>query len=87
MTVKPLIYGYLWMWTDTSDEDAARTERKLTDYAEREGFTVAEVFVERAYLPVAAFNGLLEALARTETKDIVVPDLSHFSPYTDWAAR
>jgi len=79
--LRPLIYGYLRVWTDTSDEDAARTERKLINYAEREGFTVAEIFVERPYLPVTAFDGLIQAIARTGTKDIVVPDLSHFCPY------
>jgi len=56
MTVRPLIYGYLRVWTDTSEEDAARTEAELIGYAQREGFTVAEIFVERPYLPVPAFN-------------------------------
>ncbi len=79
-SVKPLIYGYLRVWTDTSDEEAARTERELIDYTQREGFTVAEIFVERPYLPVPAFDGLVRAIARTETKDIVVPGLSHLSP-------
>ena len=76
-----MIYGYLRVWTDTTEQDAARTERELTDYAEREGFTVAEVFVERPYLPVPAFSGLIQAIARTETKDIVIPNLTHFCPY------
>jgi len=79
--VKPLIYGYLRVWTDTTEQDAARTQRELTTYAEREGFTVAEIFIERPNLPVPAFTGLIQAIARTETKDIVVPDLSHFCPY------
>ena len=81
MTVRPLIYGYLRVWTDTCEQDAARTERELTDYAQREGFTVAEIFIERPYLPVPAFTGLIQAIARTETKDIVIPDLSHFCPF------
>jgi len=79
--VKPLIYGYLRVWTDTTEQDAARTERALIDYAHREGFTVAEIFVERPYLPVPAFTGLIQAIERTETKDIVIPDLSHFCPF------
>jgi len=79
--VKPLIYGYLRVWSDTSDQDAARIERELTDYAEREGFMVAEIFIERPYLPVPAFTGLIHAIGSTETKDIVIPDLSHFCPF------
>lgn len=79
--MQPLIYGYLRVSSDTSDQDTARARKELTDYAQREGFTLAETFLERPYLPKAAFNGLLEAIARTETKDIVVPDLSHFCPY------
>ena len=43
MTVRPLIYGYLRVWTDTCEQEAARTE----------------------------------------TKDIVIPDLSHFCPFHD----
>ena len=81
MSVKPLIYGYLRVWTDTTEQDAARTEHELTEYAEREGFTVAEIFIERPYLPVPAFTGLIQAIARTETKDIVIPDLSPFCPF------
>jgi len=81
MTVRPLIYGYLRVWSDTSEEDAACTERELTDYAEREGFTVAEIFIERPYLPVPAFNGLIQAIGHTQIKDIVIPDLSHFCPF------
>ena len=84
--MRPLIYGYLRVWTDTTAQDAARTQRELTDYAEREGFTVAEIFVERPYLPVPAFSGLIQAIARTETKDIVIPDLSHFCPFHDLGA-
>jgi len=83
MTVKPLIYGYLRVWTDTSEQDAARTEGALIAYAEREGFTVAEIFVERPYLPVRAFTGLIQAIRHTETKDIVIPDLTHFCPFHD----
>jgi len=79
--VKPLIYGYLRVWTDTSEEEAAAAEAELTDYAQREGFSVAEIFVERPYLPVPALNGLIQAIERTETKDIVIPDLSHFCPF------
>ena len=79
--MRPLIYGYLRVWTDTSEQDAARTERELIDYAQREGFAVPEIFVERPYLPVPAFTGLIQAMARTETKDIVIPDLSHFCPF------
>ena len=79
--MKPLIYGYLRVWTDTPDDEAARTQHELTDYAQLEGFTLAEIFIERPYLPVPAFSGLIQAIQRTETKDIVVPDLSHFCPY------
>ncbi len=79
--MRPLICGYLRIWTDTSEDVAARTERELIDFAEREGFTAVEIFVERPYLPVTAFDGLIQGITRTETKDIVVPDLSHFCPY------
>ncbi|MBA3339298.1 MAG: hypothetical protein H0T54_06080 [Geodermatophilaceae bacterium] len=78
--VQPLIYGYLRPRSDTPEKDAARAQQELTNYAEREGFTVAENFLEARDLPGAAFNGLIHAITRTETKDIVVPDLSHVGP-------
>ena len=79
--MRPLIYGYLRVWTDTTEQDAARVEAELIGYAQREGFTVAEVFVERPYLPVPAFSGLIQAIAHTKTKDIVIPDLTHFCSF------
>nr|MBA3339220.1 hypothetical protein [Geodermatophilaceae bacterium] len=72
--VQPLIYGYLRLRSDTPEDDVARARQELTNYAEREGFTVAEIFLEARDLPGAAFNGLTHAITRTETKDIVVCD-------------
>ncbi len=43
----PLIYGYLRVRSDTSEEDAARIHRELNEYAEREGFTGARVWAIR----------------------------------------
>lgn len=77
--MRPLIYGYLRACMNTPDDDiAAGTRCELTDYAEREGFTLAEIFLEHPDLPDAAFNGLRQAIGRTQTKDILVPDPSHF---------
>lgn len=81
--MNPLIYGYIRVWPDMSDEQAAQIRRELSEYAEHEGFTVAEIFVERPYARSSAFNGLIEAVQRADIKNIVVPDLSHFCYFHD----
>jgi hypothetical protein len=53
---------------------------ELADYAEREGFALVEVFVERTGNN-AALSALMDALRLHEAKAVVVPALDHLSQF------
>ncbi|HEV7827622.1 MAG TPA: recombinase family protein, partial [Pseudonocardiaceae bacterium] len=79
-TVRPLIYAYLRAREGASEQEDAQVRRELTAYAQREGFTVAESFVERPWLSgTSALDALIETIEQTGVRDVVVPSLNHFS--------
>jgi hypothetical protein len=78
--VRPLMYAYLRLRQGASEAENAEDRRELVAYAQREGFTVAEFFVERPWLSgTSALDVLVGTVARTGVRDIVVPSLNHLS--------
>ncbi|WP_116112889.1 MULTISPECIES: recombinase family protein [Amycolatopsis] len=78
--MRPAIYGYMRVViSDEHEDDVQRIKRELAEYAEREGFTLDQVFTESARCAEPAFYAMLEALKRHEVKDIIVPSLWHFA--------
>ena len=78
--MRPAIYGYLRATAVTlTDGPAERTRRELAEYAEREGFTLDNVFTEQVECSESAFNTMLDALKRGEVRHMVVPSLEHFT--------
>jgi hypothetical protein len=77
--VRPVIFGYVHVLPTTSRRLVAHLRATLADYAERECFTLAEVFVERTDADRSALTALIEALDRREAVAVVVPALDHFS--------
>lgn len=81
MSVRPLILGYLLARPDTSGDLVDWLHSELANYAEREGFALAEVFVERENSSSPALSALIDALRRGEAKAVVVPALDHLSGF------
>jgi len=79
MSVRPLVFGYLRTQPGVTDGLVAWMRGDLADYAEREGFALAGVFVEHADGGSSALMALIDALNRHEAQAIVVPALQHFS--------
>lgn len=78
--VRPLRYAYLRLRQGASEAENAGNRRELVAYAQREGFTVAELFVERPWLSgTSALDVLVETVAQTGVRDVVVPGLNHLS--------
>ncbi|CAM5264979.1 Resolvase/invertase-type recombinase catalytic domain-containing protein OS=Streptomyces microflavus OX=1919 GN=Smic_52290 PE=4 SV=1 [Streptomyces microflavus] len=71
--MNPLIFGYMRVPDDMSDEEAKQKQDDLSTYAETNGFHLATVFYE--YVPGAqsAFTELVAAVERAEAKHVVVP--------------
>jgi hypothetical protein len=63
-----------------SGQEDAQVGRDLIAYAQREGFTVAEFFVEPPWLSgTTAVDALVEMMKQTGVRDVVVPSLAQFS--------
>jgi hypothetical protein len=73
--VKPLLFGYLRMRITDRPGRAATAQRSLRAYAEREGFTLAQVYVEaNENSPCAALTQLIDAVRRCDGAAVAVPD-------------
>jgi hypothetical protein len=78
--MRPTIYGYMRVASGgETDDDAQRIKHELTEYAQREGFTLDQMFTENIRCSESAFYAMLEALKRHDVKDIIVPSLWHFA--------
>ncbi|MEZ0107914.1 hypothetical protein ABH920_001906 [Catenulispora sp. EB89] len=74
------IYGYMRIATDA--DCPAETERvtaELETFARQEGFSLEDVFIEHLGAKNPAFDGLIERLKRSETRNVLVPSLWHFA--------
>ncbi|MEX3101453.1 hypothetical protein DF268_30300 [Streptomyces sp. V2] len=71
--MKPLIFGYMRVPDDMSDEEVKRKQDGMTVYAEANGFALATVYFEFADGRVDAFAETVEAILRAESHHLLVP--------------
>jgi hypothetical protein len=71
--------GYMRLAPDISEQSARRLRDELAASAEREGYTLGEVFIERDTGGSSAFATLIDALTQTKTPVVVVPGMCHFA--------
>jgi Resolvase, N terminal domain len=71
--------GYIRLATDTSEQSARRLQDELAASAEREGYTLGEVFMEQDAGGSSAFAALIDTLTQTKTPVVVVPGVCHFA--------
>ncbi|MCZ7456944.1 recombinase family protein [Streptomyces sp. WMMC940] len=79
--MKPLIYGYMRVASDATDDKLDDIEQQMRSFAEVEAFCYATTFYECQNGSQAAFNALTEELKRTEAHHVVVPSMSHISTH------
>jgi hypothetical protein len=71
---KPILVGYQTVRLNTSARDVARGRRQLANFAAREGFALAGIFMERdANRPCSALVALIETARRGGVSAIAVP--------------
>lgn len=75
--VRPLALGYIredrWM----SEEELARATCVLSEFADREGYALGTVYIERVERTPAAFEALIASAIGDEARAIVVPGFEH----------
>jgi hypothetical protein len=79
---QPLLFGYLRIRITDDPGRAYWGQRLIRDYAEREGYTLAQVFVEEnENAPCAALVQLIDAARHREGAAVAVPDRQDLGSY------
>lgn len=71
--MNPLIFGYMRVPDDVSDEEAKKKRDDLNGYAENNGYHLAAVFYEYVTGSQTAFTAMVEAVQHAEAKHVIVP--------------
>jgi hypothetical protein len=76
----PGMYGYMRLaaGSEASSENEV-LKAELKGHAEREGFTLEQMFTEQVQADEPAFDRLMEALRAGAVRDVIVPSLWHFA--------
>jgi hypothetical protein len=84
---RPLLLGYIRVDALTSRTALPRAEAELAVFADREGFSLGTVYVEKGSAP-GAFHALMAEMTRKEDAwGVVVPDLRHVTGEEDLVMR
>lgn len=70
--MRPVMLGYVQRRIGVPDVEVARRMRVLADFADREGYTLAEVFVDALNRPSAALAALVELAQATPVAAVAV---------------
>jgi hypothetical protein len=74
-----LAFGYARVTGHVSEQAAQDMRKVLAAYAEREGCTLTEVFMDQEDSGSSAFAALIDALNRSESPIVIVPSMGHFA--------
>jgi hypothetical protein len=88
--VKPILFGYQTVRLSTPVEEVAQGREALAAFALREGFALAEVFVERDVdRPCSALSALISAARRAQVEAVAVPTAADLGklPRVRWLMR
>lgn len=76
---RPLALGYVREDSQMSKAELAHAKRVLAAFAEREGYALGTVYVERIERTPAAFEALIATAIRDEAAAVIVPGASHLA--------
>ena len=89
-TVGPILFGYMCVRLDAPSGAAKWGQTLLARYAEREGFALGTVFVERdVNRPLSALAALIETAKREDIRVVAVPRPTDLGllPRVQWLTR
>lgn len=79
--MRPLIYGYMRVTDDTSDELLDAAEEQMRLFAAAEGYCYVITFFDHQRGSFAEFTEMLNELNRAGSRHVVVPCLGHLSAH------
>ncbi|SNQ47518.1 conserved hypothetical protein [Frankia canadensis] len=77
--MRPLLLGYLNPRPFTSAGELDALKRELAAYADKEDFTLADIYIEQIGVWDSAFNALIEACKRDGVQVVAVLTLYHLA--------
>lgn len=77
MRSRRLLFGYVRALPELDSATVACLTDELADFADREGFLLAGVYVERRWLHSVAWDALVTDCYRYGVRNVVVPDSQH----------
>lgn len=78
VSVKPVLFGYLRLRVTATSGEETRGRRELAAFAQREGFSLAQVFVDaNENRPHAALCRLIHVARQCDGAAVAVPHLGH----------
>lgn len=78
--MRPVMFGYMRLTASDDGDETETIRRELAVHANREGFELERLFIERLRADdESAFFTLVEALRNTNVKHVIVPSLWHFA--------
>jgi hypothetical protein len=75
--VRPLLFGYIRVHLLMTNRELNGVKQRLAEFADVEGYALANIFIEQAHTVPAAFQALVDAARKHEVKTVVVPGLQH----------
>jgi hypothetical protein len=88
--MKPVLFGYQRVRASGSAEEVAKGRDALVAFAIREGFALAEVFVEQDLdRPCSALTAMIESARRSDVSVVAVPTAADLGrlPRVQWLMR
>ncbi len=79
MSPRLLLLGYLRLDLLATDEEVVELEREMAGFARLNDFVMGRVHLEERGGWPAAFEALLESVARPEVSAVLLPSLLHFA--------
>jgi hypothetical protein len=74
---RPLLFGYVRVHLLMTRRELNGVKQRLAEFADDEGYTLANIFIEQAHTVPAAFQALVDAARKHEVKTVVVPGMQH----------
>jgi hypothetical protein len=74
------MFGYYSARAGISHDHVVAVRKRLTDFAECEGFALAALFAETAEQPAVALQAMIDSAERRQVEAVAVPALSDLGP-------
>ena len=77
--MRPLALGFLHVSSGVAVAEISAWRRALTDFANREGFALTDIYMEYAEAAMSGFASLVEAARRRRVNAVLIPAMNHFA--------